>query len=440
MKNLDLYLVTFNCAKTIIQPDVFGSYLFEALPQPRRSDLPDVLVLSLEEVAPISYSFLGGSFLTPYYNAFRKAVKVASGNTTYVNVAARNVGMTAIMLFVKKDIASTVAYIHSAGVGVGLQEMGNKGAVAIRIGLRAGEGSADIMETTFVAAHLAAMEDGLQRRNEDWRNIVRRLVFVEDQQGEVAQRDEQSEEAPLLQGDGSGTPTIESEMFSPRSHLFIAGDLNYRTSASKPGPYDYQQFPKPQVQPGDLLHYSTFLPRDQLTEERLGGRTLHGLIEAPIGFPPTYKYSPKTSIPVQTDDVESWEWAQHRWPSWCDRILYLDIPKWMKQQHPERSIEVHEYNALPLFSTSDHRPVALSLTIPWMAIPREPANPEDIRYFPPFDIDPHWNMKRSVARKKELLVGLFAYLGLTWEGNGLLAATIIGAVGGYLIIKSLLTT
>ena len=39
---------------------------------------------------------------------------------------------------------------------------------------------------------------------------------------------------------------------------------------------------------------------------------------------------------------------------------------------------------------------------------------------------------------KEVVVGLACYLGLTWEGRGLLFAVVVGAVGGWVVVKSLL--
>ena len=434
MKDLNLYLLTFNCARTLIQPDVFGTYIFHALPEDQRATLPDLLVLNLQEIAPIGYSFLGGSFLTPYLDAFRSAVKVATRGQPYVNVIARNLGMTAIMVFAKQELAPQIAFLKTAGVGVGLQEMGNKGAVGVKLGLRIAD-SREVMESTFVSAHLAPAEDALQRRNEDWRAIVRGMVFTDDKAGKVLQQDDGTEDTPLLQGLHENDHGNVSGMFSPRSHLFVAGDLNYRTADEGPGPEGHRQFPIPKVEGEDPRHYSALLRRDQLTKERQEGRALHGLGESAIHFPPTYKYATKARAPAQMDDVEAWDWSKHRWPSWCDRILYLDFPKWMK---PNGSIQVHSYDALPLFLTSDHRAVALSLTIPLRSIAPPPQGSEDVRLSPPFELDMNWNSKRSAARRKELVVGLLAYLGLTWEGNGLLVATIIGAVGGYFIIKSLL--
>ena len=437
MASLSLYLLTFNCGRALVQPDVFAPYLFDALPQPQ--PLPDILVISLEEVAPIGYSFLGGSFLTPYFNAFRETVKLASKDTLYVNTISRNVGMTAIMIFVRQDLVSHVSTLCTAGVGVGVQEMGNKGAVGVKMAFLIHEDADEVMQLTFVAAHLAPMEDALKERNEDWRSIVERLVFVSDLSKKSVEHDEQDEDVPLLQGMPGGSSST-SGIYTPDSYLFFSGDLNYRTSETKPTLEDVKHFPQPTRNSQDPKHFSRLLPKDQLTQQLQAKRSLHGLTEAPIKFPPTYKYATDVSAPPQGDDAREWKWAQHRWPSWCDRILYLDLPSWMPQNSASSKIEVHNYRALPLFPTSDHRPVALSLSVPLSAIPRPEGTVDDIRMQPPFSIDPHWKARRDFARRKEIVVGILAYLSLTWEGNGLLLATVIGGIGGWLIVSSMLVS
>ena len=75
MGPLELYLVTFNCARNLIDPKAFGHTLFDALPS---RQLPDILAISLQEVAPIGYAFLGGSYITNYLDRVRLSVKVAT--------------------------------------------------------------------------------------------------------------------------------------------------------------------------------------------------------------------------------------------------------------------------------------------------------------------------------------------------------------------------
>ena len=439
------YIVTFNCARRRVKPEVFARHLVDALPN---SEAPNLLILSLQEIAPIAYSFLGGSYLTPYFDKFHHAIELAApsmpNGTRYTNIITRNVGMTAIMAFVPNEQVSKVKWLETAGVGLGVQEMGNKGAVGLRMGYAYGE---EVIELTTVAAHLAPMESGLEKRNEDWANIVRGLVFTLVKKNAVRTATKSrglqhnaGEDEPLLPGSPHNSTTPTSGLYTSTSHLILAGDLNYRTSRSKPSPVDYKLYPQPTTDITDPKHYSHLLEADQLSRELKAGRTCHGLIEASIDFPPTYKYSEKQQAAAETDDGSTWDWAKHRFPSWCDRILYLDLPLRMKAGSTSTSIRVNSYTALPLMSTSDHRPVALSLSLPAKAIPAstEIAGDDDLRTYPPFAIDPQWRRRRATARKKELFVGLISFLGLTWEGRIALLATVIGALGGWFAIMSVL--
>ena len=453
MATLKPYIVTFNCGREPVNPTIFASHLFSALPKPQTA--PDILVLCLQELAPLANSFLGGSYLVPYLSPFRHAVTTAAAsldNAEYVNIISRNIGMTAIMVFILRDLTAQIRWLETAGVGVGMHEMGNKGAVGIRMGYSIGDSTLDI---TFVSAHLAPMEDALERRNEDWANIVRGMVFTSVSPTAVRKittqrlpHEPSNETDPLLPSspEGDSIPPM-SGLYTPTTHLFFAGDLNYRTSSNSPSPSAYLTWPQPTKDPNAPEHYSHLLPSDQLTRERTANRTLHGLQESPVDFPPTYKYSNQArslaaNKPVNdTSDDDTWLWAKHRFPSWCDRVLYLPLPYWMP---PSTSpISVHKYTALPLLPSSDHRPVACSFSIPATPIPEpsveeEESSKDDVRLAPPFELDPQWRSRRETARMKEVVVGLMCYLGLTWEGRGLLFAVVVGAVGGWVVVKSLL--
>ncbi|KAL8792465.1 MAG: hypothetical protein Q9195_004921 [Heterodermia aff. obscurata] len=445
MEHVEVRVLTFNCARELVKPEVFARHIFDASPP---SLPPEILIISLQEIAPITYSFLGGSFLLPYFDRVRHSVNIAAGsfeNASYNNIITSNVGMTAISAFVLQDKTRNMKWIESAGVGVGVYGMGNKGAVALRLGYAVGD---EELELSIIAGHLAAMENALSRRNEDWANICRGLVFTPVREGVVrsstAQRrssmDVGDDNAPLLQKTTSNSTERPSGLFNPKSHIILAGDLNYRTSRLKPSPTDYHLFPQPCKDQTNPRHYSNLLKEDQLSREMEAQRTCHGLQEAPIDFPPTYKYSDKQRAVAEKDDELRWDWAKHRWPSWCDRILYTDLPFWMKAADPSVSIKAHDYTALPLMSTSDHRPVALSLSIPAKAIPTPDSDQsgDDARLSPPFELDEDWRSKRADARRRELVVGSFAYLGLTWEGRSILLATVIGVLTGWWIMSSLL--
>lgn len=455
MSTINPYVVTFNCGREPIDPSIFSTHLFSAL---ANSTAPDILILCLQEIAPIAYSFLGGSYLVPYLSPFRHAVTIAAAaldDASYVNIIARNIGMTAIMVFVLRDQTAQVRWLETAGVGVGMHEMGNKGAVGVRMGYSIGDST---LEFTFVSAHLAPMEDRLQRRNEDWKDIVRGLVFtpvsptaVRKNTAQRLPQESSNDTEPLLPASpvGDSIPPM-SGLFTPTSHLIFAGDLNHRTSSTKPSPDAHVTWPQPSSDTNAKQHYSHLLPSDQLKREMQAGKTCHGLQEAPVDYPPTYKYSDEARSTANSrqndgDDEEGghWGWARHRWPSWCDRVLYLDMPPWVKSKNPAAGVQVQGYKALPLMASSDHRPVACSFSIDAEAIP-EPSEEEergaklDVRLVPPFGLNPLWMEQREAARKKEVMVGIVAYLGLTWEGRGILLAIVFGALGGWAVIWSLL--
>ncbi|KAI9046920.1 hypothetical protein LZ554_008998 [Drepanopeziza brunnea f. sp. 'monogermtubi'] len=433
---VSVYILTFNCGKTGIDVDAFASQLFSGLSSPQ---LPDLLVLSLQEIAPIPHCLIGGSFLVPYFARFHDAVERASrraaGTTDdaegriYQPVAARNLGMTGVMVFAKDGDA--ISDMETGGVGVGYGEMGNKGAMGVRFTYH-GHGTST--ELAFVAAHLEAMEWNVERRNADWKNIVRGLVF--SSKYAYGMRDATSQSAgerPLL----SISPRNAS-MFKPTSHLFFAGDLNYRTSTMSPSPTDHKDtFPQPHHGKSSPNHYSKLFENDQLNQERLAGRTCHGLTEAPVTFPPTYKYKLQDPFMRPDEELSRWHWAPHRWPSWCDRILYLDLPAWVKRSHPDAHIMVRQYSALPLLPTTDHRGVALEVSVPLLPIPppREDEEGDDPRIRPPFEVNVDWKRNRERARMLELVVGFAMYFTTTKEGGAVALAMVMGVAGAFYALK-----
>ncbi|KAK3310839.1 Endonuclease/exonuclease/phosphatase [Chaetomium strumarium] len=551
---LDLFILTFNCAKNLIEASVFASHLHGALLQ-NGTGLPDLVVFSLQEVAPISYSFIGSYFLSPYYARFGEALNLASerllastgaddgedasapmlqtgarpqgGRTApYTLVRAKNVGMTAILLYARDPIA--IRTIEEAECGFGAADMGNKGAVGLRVtlgGQRGDDGTeagAKTTELTFVAAHLAAMEWNLKKRNSNWRTIVSGLTFAnprsilpgifpehgagptpdrsgagdtappprlytgdspdpseeeeasdEDEQPLLSQQQQQQQQQQQTPPDSSLSPSQRAALqsisiYKPSSHLFVAGDLNYRISSTTPPPLA----PFPSFDPSSEHHYPSFLPRDQLTRERLANRTLHGLAEAPIAFGPTYKFdilpSPdggsssstasQTGTGTGTGEVP-WRFAPHRWPSWCDRVLYLDVPRWVAlppaaattttttttsssssvDGKTKVQVEVKAYDALPVVASSDHRGVFFRARVPVLAEAEMTPPPElegeeydhDPRVRMPVPVDVHAWERRAAARRREKVVGWSALLWSTREGAVLLATVVALGVGGW---------
>ncbi len=92
MASLNFYIVSFNCAQTPIETQALASQLFNGVDN---HVLPDLVVISLQEIAPLSHSFIGGSFLVPYFARFQDAVDIAaakfSGEGRYTSIVARHV-------------------------------------------------------------------------------------------------------------------------------------------------------------------------------------------------------------------------------------------------------------------------------------------------------------------------------------------------------------
>ncbi|TQN73178.1 Type II inositol polyphosphate 5-phosphatase 15 [Colletotrichum shisoi] len=486
---LDLFMLTFNCAKNFIDVGVFASHLNAAFKH-NATVLPEVVVFSLQEVAPLSYSFIGGYFLDPYLARFEEALNLAATRYTsepdsndessdaadddtisvkptaptpvrsYTLVRTRNVGMTAIMLFARNP--ESILRVQEAEVGFGAAEMGNKGAVALRV-LYEGvttDGGKKETELTFVATHLAAMEWNLPRRNANWAAIMRGLTFENPETLLKPKKNEPSSTEASAEGDGQtdgagdeGVHLLHDEhhaetlalqerlqeisVFKPSSHLFVGGDLNYRISTTSPPPM--ATFPS--LDPDSEHHYSRFFALDQLTRERQAGRTLHGLSEAEVKFPPTYKYNvlPPDDTRLRVDGIEDvpWVFAPHRYPGWTDRILFLDVPSWTKAE-PQK-IEVKSYDALPVVRSSDHRAVFLRAAVPLLTeeelarpsseVPT--ANGVDPRLVLPVAIDPEAWERRAAARRKEMFVGWSMFLWSTKQGALLLATLLAVGAGAW---------
>ena len=335
-----------------------------------------------------------------------------------------------------------------------------------RIGYGGLEG--EIIDLTFIAAHLAPMEWGLERRNQDWMNVVRRLVFEKawGLKGSPSDEVQPSEDPPGLEEAEEIRPLLQSQqdqhesinerntgltktIYQPMSYVIVAGDLNYRTSIERPKPTEYSKYPK---ESRDSKSISELLERDQLTHEISAGKTLHGFREAPIRFPPTYKYSSQIQREVakheQDGSIEEYskdsslpfQWAVHRWPSWCDRVLYL--PPFAEPMGAEATIFARLYTCLPLMSTSDHRAVISSFSIqlsrPVSTNDKRLADKEDYRLSPPYQVDPLWRRKYETARRWEFAIGLLSYMGSTWEGNGILVLGLFSTIGSIALIGILL--
>ncbi|RYP26810.1 hypothetical protein DL768_011528 [Monosporascus sp. mg162] len=447
LPTVDIFILTFNAAKNSINVPGFANHLYNAFHN-NATTLPELVVLSLQEMAPLAKAFIGGSILKPYFQRYESAVNLAAAkfltgegqtppkDNIYRLATVRNVSMTGIMLLARDKYA--VRNVRTTELSFGAADMANKGAVGLRFLYTKEDESGQSRQTelTFVGTHLQAFEWKLETRNKNWQSIVSGLVFEDPRRyisGRAPQSEDGGEEQRLLEQDGTQRALHDISIYKPGSHLFVTGDLNYRLSTT--APETGAVFPS--IDPGSPDHYSRFFVMDQLTAEKAAGRTLHGLSEAEIKFPPTYKLKvlPKKRPETETDllraeqgeddDEEEgaeWKWVIYRWPGWCDRVLYLDIPWWAKDATSSKNLEmkVTAYNALPAVRTSDHRAVYLRVDVPVIEpadLAPSPAAIEaeltrsinghmvDPRVRLPFPIDPGSWDHRTFVKQCERVIG-----------------------------------
>lgn len=75
----------------------------------------------------------------------------------------------------------------------------------------------------------------------------------------------------------------------------------------------------------------------------------------------------------------------------------------------------------------------MSVSVPLKLFP----NNFDLAEQAPGPLDQHYKSKRDAARRKEIVVGVAAYLATTWEGNSLLLGTILFVLGSIWVSQSM---
>ncbi|KAK6952159.1 hypothetical protein Daesc_006691 [Daldinia eschscholtzii] len=475
---LDVFILTFNAAKRQIHVPAFARHLYNAFGQ-NASHLPELVVISLQEMAPLAHGFIGSYMLNSYFQRYESAVNLAAAKFAaevehqnlakdhpYTLVTTRNVGMTGIILFARNP--DMVKHLRATEIGFGAGDMANKGAVGLRLQynkINADDSLLASTELTFVSAHLAAMEWNLEKRNKNWESIASGLLFddpkkyAESQERRFANQDNSEFEAQqaLLSQDRTEKSLHDISIYKPTSHLFVAGDLNYRISKSAPTLDSVFPDRNPDSTVENSNHFSHFLARDQLTAEKAAGRALHGLSEAEIKFPPTYKLvlSPKSKPHVgpdcvgdEDDDMDEleWSWALHRWPGWCDRILFQEIPWWAREIVGNRRMNILAYNSLPPVRSSDHKAVFLRVEVPMLQSQcLEPPDSAiqvelraqsvgslpDPRVLLPFPIDVQSWERRAQIRKWESTIGWSMLISQSKESLVMFLTLLIVGIGTW---------
>ena len=165
--------------------------------------------------------------------------------SSFVRIAERRMGGIALVVFTHRRHATKVTGVETSFVPTGVLGVGtNKGAVALAFCIRG-------VRFCVVNAHLAAHQDKLLQRNKSVQEIAKHLRL--------------------------GVTSLELPL---QYHCIFCGDLNYRI--------DTPRAEVLRLVEDDQWHQ--LFEHDQLAQELVAERVLFGFTEAPIRFPPTYKY------------------------------------------------------------------------------------------------------------------------------------------------------
>jgi hypothetical protein len=186
----------------------------------------------------------------------------------------------------------------------------------------------------FVCAHLAAHQENVSKRNEDYTDIVENLKV--GSRGPFAGDARRS-----YSGAAQRDATEEYDV------VLFGGDLNYRINGTKSSIERII---------GDHRHLRAVLvANDQLTIEKAKGNVFHHFDEGALKFRPTYKYAKDKATGLYTDEYDNGQ--KQRMAAFCDRVLYK---KHLEYRWPVRLLH---YSDIKDVRTSDHRPVAAVLSV-----------------------------------------------------------------------------
>eukprot|EP00730_Choanoeca_flexa_P004775 TRINITY_DN11798_c0_g2_i2.p1 TRINITY_DN11798_c0_g2~~TRINITY_DN11798_c0_g2_i2.p1 ORF type:complete len:902 (+),score=169.49 TRINITY_DN11798_c0_g2_i2:96-2801(+) len=316
---------------------------------------PDLIVVGFQELDLSKEAFVFAD--TKREEEWHTCIAAAlPEDASYVKIASRQLVGMLIIAYLKTEWKHDVLGLDTDAIGCGLMGvLGNKGAVSISLTLR---------DTTmcFVASHLAAHDDAILRRNQDFHTIMQRLGF------------------------DRSTSRVRS--IKDHDYLFWMGDLNYRINA-----------PDAQVRQWavneDLGH---LLDNDQLAEQMRRGAAFLHFEEAPITFRPTYKYDPGTSV-FDTSEKQ-------RSPAYTDRVLYYTFPG---RNSKVIQLDCLEYVSAHEVCISDHKPVRAIFDITLAIVDETKQSAAHLKVIRKMDVLENSAMPATSLDKQQLDFGTVRY-------------------------------
>lgn len=307
--------------------------------------IPDIQVFGFQEL-DLSPDVLVFEKSSPKEAQWTAAIE-AHLPSGYERLASRILVGMLIIVYVKTQLRPKITNLLTAAVGTGPMGFGNKGAVSIRFELGG-------TSFCFINAHLAAHQESVAKRNEDFHEIVDRTMFWKVPGEPEIQPNQASQPAgATMPPPGAGTPPArlppprEPPQIMQHDRIFWVGDLNYRLNA-----------PMDQIK-NYIFHQrlAELLPFDQLKLQQVAKAAFDGFQEGPIAFAPTYKFT------VGTTQYSSG--AKVRTPAWCDRVLFV-APKDKGKGKDTAGGITHipgSYRSHPDVLLSDHKPVSAAFVV-----------------------------------------------------------------------------
>lgn len=164
-KQYTIFCGTFN-VNCVLPNDISLKEWFSVVSEP-----PDIFAIAFQEIdmKPDTILF---SETRPDHQWIEKIMDGVRSDIAYVHLATvRFVGMQ-LTLVIRKELRTSIKQCHTDMVGTGTLKYGNKGGIGISIKLNESC-------ICFINSHLAAHQNEVERRNEDYNEIMRRMQFTE---------------------------------------------------------------------------------------------------------------------------------------------------------------------------------------------------------------------------------------------------------------------
>ncbi|KAH8827150.1 DNase I-like protein [Flagelloscypha sp. PMI_526] len=300
---------------------------------------PDLIVMGFQEV-DLSTEALIYSTSTVKEEAWCTAILAGLGEKQdkYEKFVSKLfVGML-IVVVARREIIPCLGEVQTSTVGAGiLGFMGNKGGVGVRLQFSPPSLDPDIKHgpttLTFVSSHLAAFDEMVDRRNQDFHDISNRLTFNIVNNSNPA--------SSSVDGAATVVTSLPVSLFESDA-VFWMGDLNYRVDV--PDPDVRRILNSPDWHNGiDVL-----MRHDQLRKSMASQQAFEIFTEPRITHMPTYRFSPG----VLTDSLG---YDTKRRPAWCDRVLHVS-----NTTTPIKPLTYREHWEV---TQSDHLPVSATFEV-----------------------------------------------------------------------------